>query len=108
MEQKQSAQQNEGYNIQSNAENNHNKDYLVEIFPIDDTPFILVKQTDQWFISLGHTRITNTRPTKEEALQLLETEKWNAILAMIVDVVEKRQEILKNYTQLVENEKGSL
>lgn len=71
-----------------NAKNNHNKDYLAENIQLEDTPFVLRRREQGWFITIGDTRITEPTETREETVERLDKEQWKIIAAMIVHVVK--------------------
>lgn len=51
---------------------------------IEGTPFNIVETgANGWFITIGNERITEPTETKAEALEKLETEKWNIIVRMM-------------------------
>lgn len=78
---------------QENMEKQEPEETIYEA--LDNTPFILRKVDDKYFLTLGKYRITEPTNTKEETLEKLETEKWGIItqLAMIT------QEELSQITQ---------
>lgn len=71
----------------------HNSDYLIEREPIEGTPFTLVTHEEMSFITWGAYRLTENRPTKEMALELLTTNMWDVIAVYVISVVAQTSEI---------------
>lgn len=66
------------------------KENFGSIENIEDTAFTIAQDLELgWFLAMGHNRITKHMPTREEAIELLEKDKWNIIMIMIIIVVEK-------------------
>lgn len=85
--------QEELLNTQRNAESNHNKNStLVERNKIEGTPFYLLKNNNEYFITYGKYRITEPTTTEEETLKKLESEKWLITMHMIIIIIEMKFE----------------
>lgn len=90
----------------SNVEETLNKQSnLVKIESIENTPFVLVRilkgeeaheENVEWFIGYSGERITDTFKTKEEALNQLETNKWELIFHLVI-VSMNRHDEFKRY-----------
>lgn len=79
--------------IQSNAEENQNRENLnselIERTEIAGTPFYLVGNEEHgYIITMGKFKLTQNKPTKEEAMNLLTTDYWNIILRMVTSLHE--------------------
>lgn len=76
-------------NTQINAENDQNNenssDQLVEKIKIEKTPFHVVGNKDHgYFIAIGRNRVSEKRPTPEEAEELLVTDFWEILANLVV------------------------
>lgn len=81
-------------NTQSNVENNPNKNStLIEQEKIEGTPFMAIKQNNQWFLTLGNYRLTEGTDTLEETEDKLKTEMWELIMKVSITVVDIRQRL---------------
>lgn len=79
---------------QSEENPNNSESRLIETEVINNTPFHVVKQNEEYFITMGNRLITHKYKTKEEAIDCLEREKWFIIITMIAIVIEQ-QEVIK-------------
>lgn len=88
-------------NIQNSSEETHKQDYgrkqIMEHHQIENTPFMLVRQNDDWFIVMGDSRITDNYPTREQAIERLTIEPWFITLTMMVIVTNKAPKIQKEF-----------
>lgn len=79
-------------NTQSNAEENPNKSNFSELIHrenIVNTPFQVVgNEENGWIITIGRFKLTNNKPTKEEALQELELNPWDITVRLITTLHE--------------------
>lgn len=60
--------------------------------PITNSPFVMVGKDGQFFIGFGRYRITEDAPSKEEALEELEKNKWNVITNIAIIVASEAME----------------
>ena len=60
--------------------------------PIQNSPFVMVGKDGQYFVGLGKYRITENAPSKEEALEELENNKWNVIANIAIIVTSEAME----------------
>ncbi|AXH73114.1 MAG: hypothetical protein [Microviridae sp.] len=63
-------------------ENPNNSRFSEE--PIENTPFSMVMQEDQWMICWGTWRLSDILKSKEEVLEYLEKKSWMVICAYCV------------------------
>lgn len=64
-------------------------DQVQDIEKIEDTIFSIANSPEHgWFLAIGHKRITNCYPTRKQAIDQLEEDKWNIIMKMIVIITE--------------------
>lgn len=71
--------------------------------PIENTPFFMVgSEKKGYFIALGNHRMTEPKPTKEEAREELEIKKWNIIanLFIVMDEAKKQYDNLLNTKEI--------
>lgn len=81
---------NSSLNIADSKTQNSNpsSDTLIEQFHVENTPFIIVKADDKFFVALGRYRITNMLNSKEEAEYLIDNKDWN-MLASVISVLSQ-------------------
>lgn len=60
--------------------------------PIQNSPFVMVGRDGQYFVGFGKYRITENAPSKEEALEELENNKWNVIANIAIIVTSEAME----------------
>ena len=66
--------------------------------PIENTPFAVVKQENEYWIILGSYVIEKGYPTEEEAIESAKEFSWNRVMQMIssmMHALEKQNEIKK-------------
>lgn len=82
-----------------NVERNLNKENstLVETEVINNTPFHVVKQNEEWFIVMGKQMISTKYKTKEEAIDSIERDKWFIIMTIATMVFETLTKEPKGY-----------
>lgn len=75
-----------------NVENNHNSNStLHERTEIVGTPFHLVNQNEEYFITMGDYRLTIPTKKQEDTIQKLITEHWRITLTMIAIALDKQK-----------------
>lgn len=83
--------------IQQNGEETHKKNYGQKIItnePIENTPFRLIGNPAQGYaIAIGLKRLTEPKPTIEEAKEILTSIEWNFIANMIVAITQTYDEV---------------
>lgn len=73
---------------------------------IEDTVFSIVNDPDNgWFLAIGHNRITEPVPTQKECLELLDKDKWNIIMKMIIIVTEATLKVDAEERRALEGER---
>ena len=60
--------------------------------PIQNSPFVMVGKDGQYFVGFGKYRITENAPSKEEALEELENNKWNVITNIAIIIASEAME----------------
>lgn len=102
MQKKQSSEQEELLQSQNNVNVADNKNYnLATNEPIDGTPFRLIGTKENgYFIVLGKYRITEIKETEGEALELLITNNWDIIAALILIFI--REDKNENWSDMTE------
>lgn len=77
-----------------NADQTPKQDYNSELIKrekIEGTPFTIIEDTEKgWYVVMGNYIITKPSDTKELAMRILEIERWNIILTMIIIVINKQ------------------
>lgn len=63
-------------------------DQLVEIKPIEDTPFTAVKAGDKWFLALGKYRLTEPLESEEACIESTQDASWGRIMQVIQIMIE--------------------
>lgn len=80
------------YSTTNNAENGHSENSsteIVERVKIPWTPFYVVGTPEKgYFVSFGKYRLTDSKPTKVEAVNDLEKERWT-ITAKVAGLVQE-------------------
>lgn len=84
------SKQGEQLNIQNNVEEIPKEvSSIVNRNKIENSPFWAIGTDEGWFITMGDYRLTEPKPTEEEAIELLLTEDWNIIMRMCAVITEK-------------------
>jgi len=65
--------------------------------PIEDTPFGLLKEEEDYYITWGDYKLTEAKETDESALELLTREKWLIVARMVFAMMHAKD--LKNQNQ---------
>lgn len=88
-------QQREQLNLQLNAEETHKQDSskILERIEIEGTPFVIVKQDGETFLTLGTYKIKNETQDEKELKRLIHDKDWKTILDVISIAIDIR---LKN------------
>lgn len=69
---------------------------LITNDPIPNTPFRLIGNTQQGYaIGIGNYRLTEPKPTEEEAIEELVLNRWNITANMIVAITETYRKLIK-------------
>lgn len=67
--------------------------------PITNSPFRLIGNINQGYaIAIGNHRLTEPKPTKKEAIEELDHNRWNITANMIVAITETYRKIIKEDT----------
>lgn len=83
---------------QSNAENSNTRNKeLYSLKKIEGTPFAMVTviESNECFIALGKTRLTDLHESEKEALEEIERNRWDIIASMIMQILDNHEEIKK-------------
>lgn len=74
-----------GHTLQSesNEPNNLESTSLMEKQPIEDTPFEILREEDEYFLVWGEYKLTEAYNTWEEAANVLLKEKWLITARMV-------------------------
>lgn len=67
----------------------------LEVNPIENTPFAIIKTNGEYFGAIGKHRITESYTNLGELEKELKDFSWNRVTQVIWAVVEKYKEILK-------------
>jgi len=78
-----SAEKDDGNNLKSTS--------LIEREDIEGTPFQMVKQDGNYFLTFGHYRLTTPTASKEFQRQLLEKKDWDLIATFIYAITHIRE-----------------
>jgi len=65
-----------------------NGEELVQYYPVDDTPFTVAKNNEQWYVLMGKYRLTEALKTKAEATKNAKEMKWMRIMQVIHIMLE--------------------
>lgn len=71
-----------------------NSEKLIEVTPIEETPFAVLKHEDKFYLVMGNYRLTSACKTFEEAKEQAEDASWNRILQVIVIALENSKNIV--------------
>lgn len=82
-------------NTQSSVNETDKANYLTEHKPIQGTPFVMQRINDQWFMTIGDTRITEPTLTEQEQLDKFVNEMWTIILKVAIHVNTRMEEYKK-------------
>lgn len=68
-------------------------DMVMEEVP--KTPFTLIKKDEKYFLAFTNYAVSHTVDTREEALELLEEDKWGIMAVYIMAVLDRREKLGK-------------
>lgn len=74
--------------LQDYANETDKPSYLVEREEMEGTPFMLVKQNEKFFATLGQYRITPEFEYRIDVYDYIESDMYNVILDMITAVID--------------------
>ena len=60
------------------------KKQLVQVIEIDHTPFVAVKNEDNWFVGLGKYKLSGHLKSHEECIEFTKDTSWS----MLFDVLQ--------------------
>lgn len=88
-----SQKQEELLKSQLNVEGVHKEDSsnerLVEHKQIKNTPFVMVRYEDKYFMVLGSAKLTDEYSSEEEVLEVLEERKWEILIACMLYLMDE-------------------
>jgi hypothetical protein len=67
----------------------------LEMHSVNDTPFVVARQNEDWFVIMGKHRLTNSIETFEEAVQEAEKITWNKVVQVIAIILENEKQLNK-------------
>lgn len=73
---------------------NSNSEELLEIKPIDGTPFNAVRLEDKWFLAMGKYRLSEPYEREDHVLEDAKSASWERIM-QIVNIMIKEHEATK-------------
>lgn len=118
MEQLTGNSENTTQNTQNSAKETHNEgsnlvNRLVDVEPIEGSPFTLVKDRsgydeitgrgNKMFIAVGSHRVTEVYETEDEAMDQFIEQPWNMTVTLITIVLEKLLELKEINKRIKEN-----
>lgn len=77
---------------------------LVDVKPIEDTPFAVIKYEDEYFLAMGNYRISEKFKTFEEAENDIKDVSWNRLVS-VMEIVFRTILSVKD-SEIINNEKG--
>lgn len=95
-------------NTQSNANETHNNESLIERDKIENTPFYLIKENNQYFAVYGNYRITERFTTAEQVFEDIEKRMWEIITNICIITHELIAKNVTDYVEKQNNDKGPL
>lgn len=81
--------------VNKTAKQKSNSKQLVEYFPVDDTPFTVARNDQEWFVLMGKYRFTEALKTKKDAMRNARAITWTRILQVIQVMLEDNNNELK-------------
>lgn len=96
MQQQSGMKENATSNTQSSAKETDKENYLTEEHEIPNTPFMIRRVEDKWFVTIGDYRLTEPEPTRKDAEIKLSIERWHIILKLIMIAVDKLSKTQNN------------
>ena len=64
---------------------------LIEIVPIEGTPFTAVRHDDKWFLALGKYRLTEVLKSQEQCIEESKDASWFRIMQIIKLMIEEHE-----------------
>lgn len=63
---------------------------LIERERMENTPFVLIKEEEGYFLTLGQYKVTETKETREEIEELITGDKtnWEFLMTVIGTIIE--------------------
>lgn len=81
--------QHENTNSTANEATSYSYSETKEIIQVDNTPFTIVRQDEEWFLLMGNYVLEKNLQTKEEALKESERFDWTRVMQVIAVMLEK-------------------
>lgn len=81
--------------LPGNVENTNNVDSsseLVEMVKVEDTPFTLIRQEKDWYVTIGKYRISEKIGSKEEAMEDAKRVDWERVMQVCGIMIENYNE----------------
>lgn len=82
--------------LRGNAENTNNvdssKSELVEMVKVENTPFTLIRQESEWYVTIGKYRISESIGSKEEAMEDAKRVDWERVMQVCGIMIENYNE----------------
>ena len=100
-----SAQETHNYNYSDQTKEDMKKSVQeMEREDIPGTPFQAIKKDGLWFMTWGQYLLTKPSETKEELLELLESDTWNIIGVFVISVMKQNAKIGKQLEEMAAKE----
>lgn len=76
--------------------NSKSNNKLVEQQQVKGTPFTAIKYNDEWFLTLGKYRLTESKKTLSEVIKDAKRADWYRVMQIMNIVLDEKIETLKN------------
>lgn len=76
-------------NAREENNNELNSEQIIEREEVEDTPFMIVKQDEKWFVTLGKYRLTSALDSKEKAREEANKKGWTQIMQVVGIMIEE-------------------
>lgn len=93
-------EQGQSYGHASANQTDNNESNLESRTPIQDSPFILVKQDGKNFVTLAQYQLTPSRETAEEALNDIQAATWHTLINVFDAMMNIRAEIVQKGAEI--------
>lgn len=83
---------------QSEEQPKPNSSELIERHPVPGSPFHIIKQNEEWFLTMGNYRLSNEMFSMGEVEDYIKEQQWNIILSMM-EIQERTYDIRKQMAE---------
>lgn len=90
-----------GLSQHGSAENNHKQNStLVDIKPVEGTPFAIVSQEEKHFLVMGDHKLTPDLNSTDEVQEYFQHNHWLILTNVVIILIKRHQELAEMVKQI--------